>query len=57
MSKPTVGKAMKLGSKGRDVESFVDQLKNEGEIVQSAASKPSAISSKITPSSKQITAE
>lgn len=26
-------KAMKLGSKSRDVESFVDQLKSEGENV------------------------
>lgn len=28
---------MKLGSKSKDVENFVDQLKNEGEIVQTAA--------------------
>jgi hypothetical protein len=27
------GKAMKLGTKGKNVESFVDQLKSEGEIV------------------------
>lgn len=27
------GKALKLGSKSRDVESFVDQLKSEGERV------------------------
>lgn len=29
-------RAMKLGSKGKDVESFVDQLKSEGETVSSA---------------------
>ena len=29
----TTGKAMKLGTKGKNVESFVDQLKSEGEIV------------------------
>jgi hypothetical protein len=30
-------KAMKLGSKSRDVESFVDQLKSEGENVVAPA--------------------
>lgn len=37
-------KAMKLGSKSRDVESFVDQLKSEGEQVSSviANQKPAA---------------
>ncbi|CAF3071782.1 unnamed protein product [Rotaria sp. Silwood2] len=29
----TTGKAMKLGTKGKNVETFVDQLKSEGEIV------------------------
>lgn len=34
VSKPTSsGKAMKLGSKNKDVENFVDQLKSEGEHV------------------------
>lgn len=33
-AKPTSNRAMKLGSKSKDVESFVDQLKNEGEVVQ-----------------------
>lgn len=42
---------MKLGSKGRDVESFVDQLKNEGEIVQAATIKSAVISSKLPPPS------
>lgn len=32
-SVPTSTRAMKLGGKSRDVESFVDQLKNEGESV------------------------
>uniref|UniRef100_A0A8D9AF55 Coatomer subunit delta n=1 Tax=Cacopsylla melanoneura TaxID=428564 RepID=A0A8D9AF55_9HEMI len=42
-------KAMKLGSKSHDVESFVDQLKSEGEkvISGSALSKVSSLSSKI----------
>lgn len=31
---------MKLGSKSRDVDTFVDQLKNEGEVV--AATAPGA---------------
>lgn len=31
------GKALKLGSKTRDVESFVDQLKSEGERVAPVA--------------------
>lgn len=39
-------KALKLGSKNRDVESFVDQLKNEGEIVQSPANNFSNAPSK-----------
>lgn len=30
---PTSTRAMKLGGKAKDVESFVDQLKNEGENV------------------------
>ena len=29
----STGKAMKLGTKGKNVDSFVDQLKSEGEIV------------------------
>ncbi|XP_014281485.1 coatomer subunit delta [Halyomorpha halys] len=42
-AKPVLSaKAMKLGGKSRDVESFVDQLKSEGEnvISQVAANKP-----------------
>ncbi|KAI5743908.1 hypothetical protein M8J77_023556 [Diaphorina citri] len=49
-TKPAVSaKAMKLGSKSHDVESFVDQLKLEGEKVISgpALSKVSTLSSKI----------
>jgi hypothetical protein len=38
----TSTKAMKLGSKSRDVESFVDQLKSEGEQVMSAAANQKA---------------
>uniref|UniRef100_A0A1B6HIZ8 Coatomer subunit delta n=1 Tax=Homalodisca liturata TaxID=320908 RepID=A0A1B6HIZ8_9HEMI len=46
-------KAMKLGSKSRDVESFVDQLKSEGEnVVVPTLNKQSIVSaSKIPPSS------
>ncbi|CAF1604733.1 unnamed protein product [Rotaria magnacalcarata] len=33
----TTGKAMKLGTKGKNVETFVDQLKSEGEIVANNA--------------------
>ncbi|XP_068084701.1 coatomer subunit delta isoform X2 [Anabrus simplex] len=48
IQKPTVPtKAMKLGSKSRDVESFVDQLKSEGEkVVTSLPNKP-AVSAKL----------
>ncbi|XP_075212338.1 coatomer subunit delta [Lycorma delicatula] len=51
ISKPTAStKAMKLGSKSRDVESFVDQLKSEGENVTSS-NKSLPVSSKIAPPS------
>ena len=41
-------KAMKLTNKGRDVESFVESLKSEGEnVVAPAVAKPSATSQKI----------
>jgi len=40
----STGKAMKLGSKSKDVDSFVDQLKSEGQVV--AEVKKSAASSK-----------
>jgi len=42
-SRNTSSKAMKLGSKGKNVDSFVDQLKSEGEKVstqQEASQKP-----------------
>ncbi|CAF0782961.1 unnamed protein product, partial [Didymodactylos carnosus] len=35
-TRPSTGKAMKLGTKGKNVESFVDQLKSEGEVIGSA---------------------
>lgn len=38
-SKPAAGRGMKLGGKSRDVESFVDQLKSEGEHVTNANQK------------------
>lgn len=41
-------KALKLGSKSRDVESFVDQLKSEGERVQSLSQTSNSINNKIT---------
>jgi len=40
-------KAMKLGSKSRDVESFVDQLKSEGEHVSQMAQKSASSSGPI----------
>lgn len=38
---------MKLGSKSKDVESFVDQLKNEGEIVQTPLINKTANTGKV----------
>lgn len=38
--KPMTSKAMKLGGKSKDVDSFVDQLKSEGEHVTSEAPAP-----------------
>ena len=35
--KPLTSKAMKLGGKSKDVDSFVDQLKSEGEHVSNEA--------------------
>lgn len=47
--KPTASaKAMKLGSKSRDVESFVDQLKSEGEHVVATVKQP-VIGTKLPP--------
>lgn len=41
-------KAMKLGSKSRDVESFVDQLKSEGEnVVTPAVNKTALVNPKV----------
>ncbi|KAL0273968.1 UNVERIFIED_CONTAM: hypothetical protein PYX00_006517 [Menopon gallinae] len=55
VSKPTTNKAMKLGSKSKDVESFVDQLKNEGEIVQAPMLKKSnVISGKLPPPMENV---
>jgi hypothetical protein len=41
-------KAMKLGSKSRDVESFVDQLKSEGERVASVQASNNSVIGKAT---------
>lgn len=46
--KPSTGKAMKLGSKTKDVDSFVDQLKSEGQVVVETR-KTSAGSKSSTP--------
>ena len=35
-------KAMKLGGKSKDVDSFVDQLKSEGEHVSSEVTRPTS---------------
>jgi len=61
-SKPVgSGKALKLGSKTKDVESFVDQLRSEGESVQGSAvssgshgpAKTAAYSKVATPAANQ----
>jgi len=53
--KPTgSGKALKLGSKSRDVESFVDQLKSEGERVAPVNTSSSNNSSNKTASSQPL---
>ncbi len=41
------GKALKLGSKTRDVESFVDQLKSEGERVAPVNTSNNSVNNKI----------
>lgn len=54
----TSAKAMKLGSKSRDVESFVDQLKSEGENVAPSSQlsvKPTA--AKLTSATPAINTE
>ncbi|ELT87396.1 hypothetical protein CAPTEDRAFT_140383 [Capitella teleta] len=52
---PSGGRGMKLGSKAKDVDSFVDQLKSEGQQVVSAtmSSKAGAISKSATPAVNQ----
>ena len=42
-------RAMKLGSKAKDVDSFVDQLKSEGERVVSSTEPVSTVSPSSTP--------
>merc|ERR1711981_826839 len=44
--KPLTSKAMKLGGKSKDVDSFVDQLKSEGEHVTSDISRSSVTGKK-----------
>merc|ERR1712038_1247335 len=57
--KPMTSKAMKLGGKSKDVDSFVDQLKSEGEHVSSdvTAMKSSKHVSKTVASQPQIKTE
>lgn len=53
-------KALKLGSKSRDVESFVDQLKSEGERVVPLTQPANSVNNKFTSASsphQQINAE
>ncbi|XP_018323661.1 coatomer subunit delta [Agrilus planipennis] len=52
--KRTPMKAMKLGNKGKDVESFVDQLKSEGENVISSVNNNSQIGPKALTISQDI---
>merc|ERR1711981_1111477 len=44
--KPLTSKAMKLGGKSKDVDSFVDQLKSEGETVANDAPRSALVSGK-----------
>ena len=44
--KPMTSKAMKLGGKSKDVDSFVDQLKSEGENVANDAPRSALVSGK-----------
>lgn len=46
--KPTSSKAMKLGGKSKDVDSFVDQLKSEGQSVSELSGRAPASTSKIS---------
>jgi len=57
--KPMTSKAMKLGGKSKDVDSFVDQLKSEGEHVTSDISRSSVTGKKTTKVSavQQVKAE
>lgn len=49
ITKPSMpSKAMKLTNKGRDVESFVESLKSEGENVVAPVAKPTSTSQKIS---------
>ena len=47
-------KAMKLGGKSKDVDSFVDQLKSEGESVNAAPAPNRSTVKSVTPSLPQI---
>ncbi len=49
--KPTSSRAMKLGGKAKDVDSFVDQLKSEGESVAAeiSAKKPAQTKAPVIP--------
>ncbi|KAL5020560.1 hypothetical protein ScPMuIL_003452 [Solemya velum] len=50
----TTGKALKLGSKKKDVDIFVGQLESEGEKVTKSGSQPTSVLSKISvPTSDQ----
>lgn len=53
IQKPSAStKAMKLGSKSRDVESFVDQLKSEGEKVTAPLNNKPTVATKIPTSTE-----
>jgi len=45
----STGKAMKLGSKSKDVDSFVDQLKSEGQVVAEVKKSSASTSKSSTP--------
>ena len=52
-------KAMKLGGKSKDVDSFVDQLKSEGEnvVIDANAVSSKNVTKSVSPSLPQVKAE
>jgi len=52
--KPSGGKALRLGSKTKDIDSFVDKLEKEGTVVAASAAKPAKkVSAPVAPAAQQ----